>query len=269
MEKQVKLGLLQISSGPDMGENLKKLSRAIGKLEKHPDIVITPEYFTGLKDGKPTVEMVKKNAIDLDSDLVDKMKEKAKEIDSALLFTVYLEEKGFYNASIFLNSSGEIEGVYRKTHLFDAFGHIESELFSPGEKVEVFDWRDYRMGLATCFDLRFPELFRIMSHKGADLVLVPSGFYSGEHKAEQWRTLIQSRAHENNFFVIGVNQPEPHFVGESMAASPLGYGVERLGGREEVRTIEIGLEEVNESKETLPINRLSRPDFYRSYEPYR
>lgn len=269
MTSQINLGLLQISTGPSKERNLEKVTESIDNLESDLDILVTPEYLMGLEDGIPSEELVKRNAMSVDSDFFDVLKEKAEETNTSILFTAYRKENGIFNSSIFVDETGSIRGVYDKIHLFDAFGYKESEIFQPGDDVVTFEWQDIGIGLATCFDLRFSELFRIMMFAGADLVLVPSGFYSGTYKENQWETLISARAHENNLFVVGVNQPKPHFVGKSTVASPLGYEVESLGENEEFRTVKIDMNEVRDSKEKMPMDKSPRFDLYREFDPYR
>ncbi len=269
MPKTIKLGLLQIKTGPDKRDNLEKVSGLIDDFDDRPDIVITPEYLMGLREGEITTGILEENAESLESEFVQTLAGKAEELGVAMLLTTYRPVEGdFFNSSVFVDSEGEVRAVYDKIHLFDAFEHKESEFFRHGEDVVVFDWGDYKIGLATCFDLRFPELFRIMQIKGADIVLVPSGFYQGSYKSNQWRTLIGARAHENNFFVAGVNQPQPYFVGESMVCSPLGYEVDKLGVGEESKIVEIRMGEVEEAKNNMPIIDLLRSDIYRDFKPY-
>lgn len=270
MLDRIKLGLLQIRTGPEKWENLEKVTDLIENLKDKTDIIITPEYLMGLQDGEITTKILNENAGDLESEFVQTLRKKAEEANISLLFTTYRPvENDYFNSSVFVNNEGEIRAVYDKIHLFDAFEHEESKFFRHGEKVEVFDWKDYKIGLATCFDLRFPELFRVMQIKVADIVLVPSGFYSGPYKSNQWSTLIGSRAHENNFFVVGVNQPQPNFVGESLVCSPLGYEVDKLEDGKETKVVEIDMDEVGEAKNKMPINKLIRSDFYKNNEPYK
>lgn len=270
MSDRIKLGLLQIRTGPDKWKNLEKISNLIDDLKDKADIIITPEYLMGLQDGEITPGILNENAEDIESEFVQTLCKKAEEANVSLLLTTYRPvEDDYFNSSVFVNSEGNIRAVYDKIHLFDAFEHEESKFFRHGEKVEVFDWKNYKIGLATCFDLRFPELFRIMQIKGADIVLVPSGFYSGPYKSNQWRTLIGARSHENNFFVVGVDQPQPHFVGESLVCSPLGYKVDKLGKNEESKVVEIEMDELGEARNNMPMDKLIRSDFYKNNEPYK
>ncbi len=269
MPKKLKLGLLQFSTAPEKDQNLEIVKEKIDGFKTKPDIAITPEYLMGLEEGELSKEILERNSEPIESNFVKSFKEEAKKNSISILFTTYSKEEEYFNSSIFVDERGKIRRIYNKTHLFDAFNHKESDFFRRGNEIVVFSWKNIKIGLATCFDLRFPELFRIMRFKGADIILIPSGFYAGEYKVEQWRTLVSSRAHENNFFVVGVNQPEPHFVGNSMVASPLGYEVERLSGKEETSIVEIDLEEIDKARGKMPVKKLLRTDFYRRYDPYK
>lgn len=270
MKDRINLGLLQIQTGPKKEQNLKKLDNLLKNLENDLDIVVTPEYLMGLEKGELSKEILEKNAEQLEENFVKKFCKKARELETSILFTMYRKDKdGFYNTSVFVDDNGKIKGKYDKTHLFDAFDHKESNFFKHGQKIIVFDWKKHKIGLATCFDLRFPELFRVMKWKGADLILIPSGFYTGPNKLEQWRTLLSARAHENNFFVVGVNQPEPYFVGESLVSSPLGYTVDSLGTKEGAKMVQINMKEIEKAEKKIPIQSLLRTDFYLKYDPYK
>ena len=269
MSESLQIGMLQMDAGPDKDENLERVGEGTSDLGGSPDIVVTPEYMMGIIDGKVTEELIQKNSEPLKSEYISTVRKIAEDHDVALLTTLYEEDEGeIYNTSVFIGRDGDLKGKYRKVHLFDAFGYKESDLFARGGEVTVIEWKDLKIGLATCFDLRFPELFRIMNSRDTDIVLIPSGFYEGEYKTEQWKAIINARAHENNFFVAGVNHPKPHFVGNSMVSSPLGYEVERFGGTEESGIVELEIHDIAESEKRMPINELTQPNFYKRFAPY-
>ncbi|KXB04770.1 hypothetical protein AKJ49_01710, partial [candidate division MSBL1 archaeon SCGC-AAA382A03] len=155
MVDEIKLALLQISTGPDKEENLEKTISKIRDLEENVDLAIAPEYLMGLKDGDLTKELLKKNYEPLDSWFLESFREEANKSDISLLLTTYRKENGdCFNSSVFVDDDGEILGVYDKIHLFDAFDHKESDFFRYGENITVFEWNSLNIGLATCFDLR-------------------------------------------------------------------------------------------------------------------
>ena len=118
---------------------------------------------------------------------------------------------------------GAVEASYRKIHLYDSFGFRESDRLAPGPlTATVVDLGGFRVGLMTCYDLRFPELARALVDQGAEVLVVPAAWVAGDRKVEHWRTLVRARAIENTVFVVAVGQPGPRYTGHSMVADPWG-----------------------------------------------
>ena len=118
---------------------------------------------------------------------------------------------------------GAAEAAYRKIHLYDSFGYRESDALSPGPLepvvVEVAGWR---VGIMTCYDLRFPELGRALVDAGAEVLVVPAAWVAGPRKVDHWRTLARARAIENTVYVVAAAQPGPRYSGHSLVVDPLG-----------------------------------------------
>jgi len=113
------------------------------------------------------------------------------------------EDQGnFYNTFAFYNSSGKLKGAYRKIHLFQLLR--EKDYFSPGSELVSFDFGPAKVGLATCYDLRFPELFRAYAASGVQLMLLPAEW--PDKRIEHWSTLLQARAIENQCYISAVNK---------------------------------------------------------------
>jgi deaminated glutathione amidase len=118
---------------------------------------------------------------------------------------------------------GAASAGYRKIHLYDSFGHRESDSLSAGDLTPVLvDVAGFRVGLMTCYDLRFPELARLLVDRGAEVLAVPAAWVAGPRKVEHWRTLVRARAIENTVFVVAAAQPGPRYTGHSMLVDPLG-----------------------------------------------
>ena len=118
---------------------------------------------------------------------------------------------------------GAVGAEYRKVHLYDSFGYRESDRLTAGP-VEplVVDLAGWRVGLMTCYDLRFPELARALVDRGAEVLVVPAAWVAGPRKVDHWRTLVRARAIENTVFVVAAGQPGPRYSGHSLVADPLG-----------------------------------------------
>jgi len=112
---------------------------------------------------------------------------------------------------------------YRKIHLYDSFGYKESERLLAGEiEPVVIDVKGFKVGLMTCYDLRFPELARELVARDAELLVVPSAWVAGPGKVDHWRTMVKARAIENTVYVAAVGQPGPRYSGHTMIVSPKG-----------------------------------------------
>jgi predicted amidohydrolase len=131
---------------------------------------------------------------------------------------------------------GGATAAYRKVHLYDSFGYKESDRLTPGPweplVVEVAGWK---VGVMTCYDLRFPELGRGLVDAGAEVIVVPAAWLPGrtpaEHdrKVDHWRTLVRARAIEDVSYVVAVGQPAPRYTGCSLVVAPDGQVVAEAG----------------------------------------
>jgi deaminated glutathione amidase len=114
---------------------------------------------------------------------------------------------------------------YHKIHLFDAFGFVESKTVAPGDEIVTVDLGELTVGLATCYDVRFPELFRALADKGADAILLPASWGAGPGKREQWEVLVRARAMDSTAWILACDQADPAASGvEVPAKAPTGIG---------------------------------------------
>ena len=157
---------------------------------------------------------------------------------------------------------------YDKLHLFDALGYAESRQIVPGEEPVVVQIGDAKVGLATCYDLRFPALFSRLARMGAQVMVVPASWAPGPNKVHQWRTLALARAMDTTSFVVACGQAEPPAdaeghgrptgVGHSVVADPYGTFVLELGPGPELAVVDLDLSLVDEARERLPVLRNAR-----------
>ncbi|MDS1030126.1 carbon-nitrogen hydrolase family protein [Bacillota bacterium LX-D] len=176
-----------------------------------------------------------------------------------------------YNTSIVYNAEGNIVGTYQKAHLFDV--HIpdgisfqESKVLSPGEKIAVIDTSFCKIGVAICYDIRFPELFRAMALAGAKIIFVPAAFNMTTGPAH-WSTLFKSRALDNQVFIFG-NSPARNehasyvAYGHSLAINPWGQIIAEADEQEKILLVDIKLDEIEKIRSAIPIWKHRRTDIY-------
>jgi predicted amidohydrolase len=176
-----------------------------------------------------------------------------------------------YNTAVAFGADGELLASYRKLHLFDAFGQRESELVAPGSSVVTCSLAGVRTGLATCYDVRFGELFRALAVGGASLIVLPAAWAAGLFKEDHWVTLVRARAIENTVWLAAVGQvPDPDEpptraatgIGRSMLVDPLGVVRADLGPTPGVVVAEVDVSVVDTVRATLPSLANRREDVF-------
>ena len=171
-------------------------------------------------------------------------------------------EGKIYNTSFCFNPRGEIIGKHRKVHLFDidirgGQRFKESETLSPGESITIIDTAWGKIGLAICFDIRFPELFRAMARRGARIIIVPAAFNMTTGPAH-WELTFRMRAVDNQVFMAGAaparNESASYIAyGHSIVTDPWGRVVRQLDAGEGLLLQEIDLGMTAEIREQLPL----------------
>ncbi|GLZ52934.1 carbon-nitrogen hydrolase family protein [Actinomycetospora sp. NBRC 106378] len=157
-----------------------------------------------------------------------------------------------------------VDTSYDKIHLYDAFGFAESRTVAPGSSPVVVEVDGETLGLAVCYDVRFPELFRALADRGASTVLLPASWGAGEGKIEQWELLVRARAVDSTTFVVACDQADPlargldpgkapRGVGHSLVASPTGTVVESLADDPGLLVVDVDTTSVAKVREVLPV----------------
>ena len=175
----------------------------------------------------------------------------------------YKTDKKVFDTAFCTDKNGKIVSVYRKLHLYDAFGFKESLKFNRGDEIpKLVTTTIGKMGLMICYDIRFPELSRILTINGSDIIVIPSGWVHGIMKEEHWITMLKARAIENGVYVIAPNQVGNIFCGRSMIVDPLGSILTDLGDKRGIECVEIQKERIDEVRKTLPLLKNRRSDIY-------
>jgi len=263
MPREAVLSVIQVYPRPTKNDTIEVVRRLALNL-RSPDIVLLPEYLmldpTGLSR-----EEVARVAEPLDGPWIAEFQKIAEETGSCVATHMFEEapEGKVYNSLVLIGRDGGIIGVYRKTHLFDAYTYRESSVTDPGHKLfEPIDACGVKLGVAICYELRFPEVFRAQALRGAEVMLVPAAWYRGPGKEEALRVLAQARSHENGFYTLLASNPGERFVGRSMIVNPWGVVVAEAGWGERVLEYIADLGEVERARSTIPVLRHLRRDLY-------
>ena len=257
------VAVAQFAPTDDTPANLREISRlAVDAASRGAMLVVFPEYssyFTPAM-GPDWVEA----AQTLHGPFVRGLAEIAEELGihlvAGLLEIVPGEPERAANTVVALDPAGEVVAHYRKQHLYDAFGQRESDWVEPGELdiPETFELDGMRLGLMTCYDLRFPELGRVLADAGAEVFIVPAEWVRGPLKEHHWRTLIHARAIENTVFVAAADHPPPLGVGLSMIVDPQGVELAAVGTATDIAVAHLDREAVARVRRVNPSLRLRR-----------
>ncbi len=222
---------IQLNSNEDKARNLEIAERLIRRAaSERADLVVLPEKFNVI--GSP--EQLIEGAEPLDGPTLRWAGALAAElrlwlVAGSIVERVQSDDK-LRNTSVLFDPDGALRALYRKIHMFDVevggVTYRESDVEAPGEEIVVAEAGELELGLAVCYDLRFPELFRIMAVEGAQAFTLPSAFTVPTGRAH-WEVLIRARAIENQAFVIAAGQvgrhpPDHESYGHSMIVDPWG-----------------------------------------------
>ena len=164
-----------------------------------------------------------------------------------------------HNTVLAIGPDGQRVAVYRKMHLYDAFGAKESDWIAAGEiAAPTFEWNGFTVGLQTCYDIRFPEVTRRLVDAGAELVLVPAEWVRGPLKEHHWRVLVTARAIENTIFIAAADHAPPIGAGNSMVVDPMGVELVTIGEESGIAVAEVTAQRVVSVREKNPALRLRR-----------
>lgn len=268
---------VQLNSNENKERNLgiaERLVREAGS--EGAELVVLPEKFNVL--GSP--EQLAAGAEPLDGPTLKWAGALARELGLWLVAGSIVEEvehdEKLRNTSALIGPDGARHAVYRKVHMFDVevegMVYRESDAESAGDEIVVADAGELQLGLAVCYDLRFPELFRIMAVRGARAFSLPSAFTVPTGRAH-WEVLLRARAIENQAFVIAAGQvgkhpPDHESYGHSMIVDPWGAVLASATSEpEKVVVADLDLEAQEETRRKLPSLANRRPGAYRWPEP--
>lgn len=163
-------------------------------------------------------------------------------------------EKRASNTLAAVDGSGELLGVYRKVHLYDAFGYRESDTIIPADITDplVFSLGGITFGAITCYDLRFPESARTLADAGATAFVIPAAWAVGPGKEDHWATLARARAIENTAYVLACGQTGPDCTGHSIVVDPMGTVIAGAGEQPGVVTAPLSPERVEAVRRVNP-----------------
>jgi predicted amidohydrolase len=273
----MRVGAIQLNSNDDKSRNLEAAQRLVRDAAADGcELIALPEKWNLLAGGTD----LEAGAEELDGGAsTEAVRGWARELGVHVLAGSIAERvegaERLFNTSALIDPGGEIVAAYRKIHMFDVevggVSYRESEREQPGEEIVTAAVGEVEVGLSVCYDLRFPELYRILAVRGAQLITVPAAFTVPTGR-DHWEVLLRARAVENQAFVLAPDQigkAPPHYdsYGRSMIVDPWGVVLAQAPDRECFIAADLDLGRQREVRESLPSLANRRPQAYRWPEP--
>jgi predicted amidohydrolase len=272
----MRVGAVQLNSTEEKQRNLDSADSLVRAAAADGcELIVRPEKFNLL--GTP--EQLRAGAEPLDGPTLQWAARTTRELGVWLVAGSVVErvegDEKLRNTCVLIAPDGDQRAVYRKIHMFDVevggVSYRESDTEAPGEEIVLADAGALELGLAVCYDLRFPELFRILAVQGARAVALPAAFTLHTGK-DHWEVLVRARAIENQLFMIAAGQigrhpPGHESFGRSMIVDPWGIPLAVAPDRECFVAADLDLEAQERVREKLPSLANRRPEAYRWPEP--
>lgn len=273
MKKKFKAAIVQMKSSVAKELNLAHSLKLINEAsKKNARLICFPEFQMAYSPPEQKSESLHKIAEKITDNFVSTLSNSAKQNRINVIATLYeiinTNDKNHkvFDTGVIINELGKLQSIYRKVHLYDALGFKESKKLLAGSTIEKPSKTSVgKLGLLICYDLRFPEISRILTVNGANILVSPSAWIAGFMKREHWGIMVRARAIENGVYVLAPNQVGNIYCGHSMAVDPFGATIVDMENREGIEFIDIDCSKIDTTRRTLPLLTNRRTDVYRNY----
>jgi deaminated glutathione amidase len=269
---EIRAAAIQLNSTGDRDRNIERAERLVRRAASDgAQLIGLPEKWSLLGDA----ETILGGAEPIDGPTVVAARSWSRELGIHLLAGSYAErvpgQEKASNTSLLIDPEGEIVAVYRKIHMFDTdiegVAYRESAHEEPGEEIVLGDVGGVQLGLTVCYDVRFPELYRILAVRGARIIAIPSAFTAPTGRAH-WEILVRARAIENLLFILAPGQvgeapPQYDSYGHSLIVDPWGEVLAEAPDGEGFIAADLDLERQERIRTELPSLANRRPAAYR------
>ncbi|MFN8592966.1 MAG: carbon-nitrogen hydrolase family protein [Thermomicrobiales bacterium] len=269
----ISVALAQMNSGSDREQNLSVALDLIDRAAAAgARLVVLPEVwlYLGPEEGN------RAHAEPIPGPITDLLAERARRhriyVHGGSIYETRRDAPGMFNTAVVINPDGDIIAKYSKLHMFDVVldgvaQYTESATVTPGDGLAIADIDGFPVGLAICYDLRFPELFRILALNGAKTIILPAAFTMMTGK-DHWETLIRARAIENGLYMVACGQWGKHHpgnwcYGRSMVVDPWGTVIATASDGVGIALATIEPDRVETVRRQIPSLTNRRPDAYR------
>lgn len=245
-KERLNVALLQLMAGEGTGaDRLHRVEVLLDRYAREVDLVVLPELW---RWGYANFSLYKERAEALTGETSVFLSRRARELSAYLVGGTIIEreEDRYFNTAPLFDRQGDLIGKYRKSHLL-SYHSKERDLLSRGSATPTFATSIAKLGIAVCYDLRFPQVFSNMAAAGAEVFVVPAAWPIT--RMEAWTALCHARAVENQAYIIACDGTGDGLLGRSMVVDPWGVTVASLGGQEGVLRATLDLERLREYRE--------------------
>jgi len=263
----MKVAVVQFCASTKKDDNLEKILGFIRKAaENGAHLCAFPEFMMIYTNSKQTPRELANLAEIISGNFVTTIAKAAKKNSIQVIGTLYEKSKRkdrVYDTSFLVDKSGRLVSTYRKIHLYDALGFKESAKLEAGTKISSpIKTSLGKIGMLICYDLRFPEMSRILASAGSEILVAPSAWVKGNRKEEHWITINKTRAIENGCYVIAPDQVGNIYCGRSLVVDPYGKILLDMKKKQGMGIVDISLDKVKQTRKSLPLLQNRRTDIY-------
>jgi predicted amidohydrolase len=273
MKKKFRAAIVQMKSSEEKEHNLAYSVKLINEAAKRKArLICFPEFQMAYSPAEQKTESLHRIAEKISGNFVSTLSNSARQNKINVIATMYeiinTNEKSqkVFDTGIIINELGKVQSIYRKVHLYDALGFKESKKLLAGSIIEKPSKTSVgNLGLLICYDMRFPEISRILTVNGANILVSPSAWVAGFMKKVHWEVMVRARAIENGVYVLAPNQVGNIYCGHSMAIDPFGATVLDMKNRQGIEYVDIDTAKIDTTRRTLPLLMNRRTDVYRNH----
>lgn len=244
----------QFSVSADWQKNAQACVALMCEAAEHgASLLVLPEALLARDIADPDLSV--KSAQPLDGGFMQMLKAQSQHDDLTTILTLHVPSSpGRAVNTLVAVRGGEVIAHYEKLHLYDAFNVQESRLVDAGTAVPpLIDVGEMRVGLMTCYDLRFPELALTLALQGADMLVLPAAWVRGPLKEHHWSTLLAARALDTTCYIVAAGECGSRNIGQSRIIDPLGVTLAGAGAMPQLLYAEVFAQHVQETRAQLPV----------------
>ena len=264
----MKVGIVQFQAHRDKAVNIKRILNYISKASAQGAALCAfPEFMMFYTDSKQTPSQLANLAEYIDGNFVQSILSAAKQYKIQVVGSFYEKstvKNRVYDTAFIADKNGKLLSTYRKIHLYDALNFRESTKLVAGSTIaKPVRTSIGKLGIMICYDLRFPEMSRVLATAGSECLVAPSAWVQGYMKEDHWLAINKTRAIENGCYVIAPDQVGNIYCGRSLIVDPFGEILLDMKKRQGIGIVNIDQKKITHTRKILPLLKNRRSELYK------